>query len=240
MVSTLAAEGADIVLDGGASRHVKVLRMQPGDEIEIVDSGGNCWLAKITDLADAVKVVPIAVVTSSAPDANFLGSITLYVGVPSAGSWSTLLADTTAAGVSRIVPIVPGNREARRIHERIARDTRVLTAAAQQCKRTTLPEICEPLTWEDLCRENVERGILLSPAGDTLLIDGVQQVGTTKEISICVGGPGGVSADVESSLKSSGWLLCSIGRTILRTELASAIAVSIAMQHHQRRLPAGK
>ena len=47
------AAGAEIELPEGASRHVQVLRLQPGDALTLFDGRGGEWAAQVRALVEA-------------------------------------------------------------------------------------------------------------------------------------------------------------------------------------------
>ena len=75
-----AAAGQVMDLPDGAVRHVQVLRMQPGDEVWVLDGLGAGWVATVQEMGRKS-----AAVTLQAPlvrDVELPVRVTLVVGVP--------------------------------------------------------------------------------------------------------------------------------------------------------------
>ena len=74
------AASACVALPPGASRHVQVLRLQPGDAITLFDGHGGEWAAEVAEMGR--KTVTARVMTHQAVDCELVVRVDLAVGMP--------------------------------------------------------------------------------------------------------------------------------------------------------------
>jgi 16S rRNA (uracil1498-N3)-methyltransferase len=152
-----------------------------------------------------------------------LPTIDLCVGFIAAGQrWDTLIDGVVQAGVGSITPVAANARELDRIAARSDRAARVALAAAKQAKRSRVPEIFPALTTADLV--DGPPGIVFDTETRDSLID------IEPANRLFVGPVEGIDRAVVDQLVEAGWRRASLGPTVLRSELAAALAVSITIQ----------
>ena len=129
-----------------------------------------------------------------------------------------LINMATQMGVARIVPVITERTVAH--HVNWARMRKIATEAAEQSNRNSVPEISEPIPFSKLNLENVcfadERSAYDSKF-DSNIPDNIK--------SVLVGPEGGFSDTEFAMLDKSGAIPISLGKTILRAELAAVIAI---------------
>ena len=128
-----------------------------------------------------------------------------------------LINMATQMGVKKIVPVMTEHTTAQHINwERMKK---IATEAAEQSNRNSVPEIAIPIKFTDLDLSNLA-------FADERAAYGAQRSGATKIKSILVGPEGGFSDSEFAALDAAGSVGISLGKTILRAELAAAIAIS--------------
>ena len=132
-----------------------------------------------------------------------------------------LINMATQMGVKKMVPVITEHTTAHHIHwERM---NKIATEAAEQSNRNSVPEISTPIKFADLDLSGIA-------FADERAAYGASRVATTKIKSILVGPEGGFSDFEFAALDAAGATGISLGQTILRAELAAAIAISRIMQ----------
>lgn len=129
-----------------------------------------------------------------------------------------LINMATQMGVARIVPVITERVVAHNVNwERMRK---IAIEAAEQSNRNSVPEICPPVKFSDLDLSDIYFADERAAYGATVpdAAHGAK--------SILVGPEGGFSDAEFAALDASGAHGVSLGKTILRAELAAAIAIS--------------
>ncbi|MCW2961932.1 MAG: rRNA methyltransferase [Thermoleophilia bacterium] len=216
--SVVGVPGMSVELDATDAQHAQVLRMRVGTAIELVDATQTTWQATVRDASSVVLTMPLA---AAAPDA---ASIEVIAGALVGGRFDELVDGAVQAGATRIVPYVATRRDAERLTSRRARLERIARASAKQAKRDVVPEVGEPI--DDTALLALEPGIVLdgaASAGLDAVIDTIEG-----DVRLLIGAADGVPAALVDQLVERGWQTARLGPSVLRAELAAAVAVAIA------------
>ena len=128
-----------------------------------------------------------------------------------------LINMATQLGVKKIIPVITEHTNTPHINwERMKK---IAVEAAEQSNRNSVPEIAAPIKFADLDLSKIA-------FADERVAYGKEQPTTTKIKSILVGPEGGFSDAEFKELDKAGAIGISLGKTILRAELAAAIAIS--------------
>ena len=98
------AEGAELTLPPGPSRHVQVLRLQPGAALTCFDGSGGEWSAVVTRMGRSD--VDVRIGTHDDVNRELPVRVTLAVGMPANERMDNLVEKATELGVSAIQPLV--------------------------------------------------------------------------------------------------------------------------------------
>ena len=118
-LSRLGLDGQPFALDEGASRHIQVLRLQPGDGVRLFDGQGQEWAAEVTDMGR--KVVQVRLGDQVANDKELPVRVTLAVGMPANDRMDAVVEKATELGVDAIQPLVCARSVLRLDGERAAK-----------------------------------------------------------------------------------------------------------------------
>lgn len=139
----LDVSGAAFALEEGPSRHVQVLRMQPGEGLRVFDGHGAEWQAEVTEMGR--KVVHVRVLHSIENDRELPVRVTLAVGMTANDRMDTLVEKATELGVHAIQPLLCTRSVLRLDGERAAKKVAhwqsVAIAASEQCGRAVVPQV---------------------------------------------------------------------------------------------------
>ena len=92
----------NIILDREESRHVKVLRLKEGDEVELFDGRGKVSLGKIRKLGKNVEIEII----QTKQEKKDKPLVELWTAVPKGERGDWLIEKATEVGADKIVPII--------------------------------------------------------------------------------------------------------------------------------------
>lgn len=128
-----------------------------------------------------------------------------------------LINMATQMGVARLQPVITARTNA--AHINWDRMRKIATEAAEQSNRNSVPVILSPIKFSDLDLSHVV-------FADERAAHGAVVSSDARTASILVGPEGGFSDAEFAALDAAGAVGISLGATILRAELAAAIAIA--------------
>jgi 16S rRNA (uracil1498-N3)-methyltransferase len=204
-------------LPAGEAGHVlKVLRGRNGDTVEVVDGAGKLFAARLRGGREAAVVEELA-----APDGAGV-EISLYQAVPRGGRMDLVVEKATEVGATRIVPLLAERGVVNPREGKVGRWRRVAEAAARQSLRLSVPEVADPVRFEDVASEVRGTGVLLHNAPDLQPVEAVVGV----PVSLFVGPEGGWSGGELRLAEDAGIAFGGLGPYRLRSETAGIISVA--------------
>lgn len=223
-------------LNAEDSRHaVRVLRLEPGEEIEIV-AAPRRFLARI-EQADEARVTARLVSELKSTEAET--RLTLYQGLPKADKMELIVQKSTELGVARIVPVAMERSvvrlEGKDAQKKAERWQKIAREAVKQCARARVPEVSAPQRLAALKEELGALDLLIVPwedARDGSLASCLAPYAGQRalRVGILIGPEGGISAQEAAWLnKEAGGRLVTLGPRILRTETAGLAAIAVTM-----------
>jgi 16S rRNA (uracil1498-N3)-methyltransferase len=234
--------GPRIRLTPEQARHLgTVLRLKPGEEIEIFDGKGarfRAWLEDTPELDAATpfsSVAPALRIAEALPEGPARAvDVVLVQALAKGEKMEVVVQKATELGASRIVPLASERAVVRldleRGGSRAARWRRVAEEAARQCGRADVPRVDEPGGWDAvfalLRDEPLRRGLLLDPEEPLRL---GQAARGARRVLLVVGPEGGFSPEERARARAGGLLPAGLGPLILRTETAGLAALSVVL-----------
>jgi len=144
----MLAPGAVCELPQDASRHVQVLRMQPGGQVQLFDGCGGEWLATVTEMGR--KVVTVRVGEAIDVQRELPVAVTLAMGMPANDRMDALVEKAAELGVFAIQPLLCERSVLRLDGERAAKKVAhwqaVAVSACEQSGRAVVPQVHEVMT----------------------------------------------------------------------------------------------
>jgi 16S rRNA (uracil1498-N3)-methyltransferase len=222
-------------LTGDQALHLaRVLRAEPGQIFDLV-AAGFLHRAEITSVsADRVDFVLHEELESDAAL-----PLHLYLAVFKFDHFEWAIEKATELGVARITPILARRTEkhlAQAATKRVERWRRIAHEASQQSRRTSVPEIADPIALKPaLAKEQADVRILLSETEQVVTLsetlgaphlDSVMWEGITHALAI--GPEGGWTPEEMSLFTQHQWTHVTLGPRILRAETAAIAAIAIA------------
>ncbi|MCR5809180.1 MAG: 16S rRNA (uracil(1498)-N(3))-methyltransferase [Clostridiales bacterium] len=227
----LDLEGNTVLLTGDNARHIRnVLRMKSGDEVLLINGGGDECLARILSCRE--DGVELEIVERQVCEADPDIEVTLFQCLPKQGKMEVIIQKCVELGVSRIVPTV-SRRCVVKIEGKdgkIVRWNKVSQEAAKQCGRARVPEVTRPieLPQADLTGFDLVL-IAYENESETTLKSILSTNRSVRSIAVIIGPEGGFEPGEVSKVIDAGGTAVSLGRRILRTETAGMAVLAQIM-----------
>jgi 16S rRNA (uracil1498-N3)-methyltransferase len=214
-------------LTGTNAQHLsRVLRARVGQEFAVV-CGSQVRLGKITSVAEQrVEFVLGEVLPREAGAVT----VTLLLAVFKFDRFEWAIEKATELGVAQIIPVIAKRTDthlADAAAKRVERWRRIAKETAQQSRRTSAPEIADPVR----LRSGIEavsklgaRVVLSEVERERTLVDAIA---AENECVLAIGPEGGWTPEELDLFNDYGWSSCSLGANILRAETAAVAALAI-------------
>ncbi len=221
--------GNRAALVGAHARHLaQVLRGRVGQEFDIA-AGDLVRRGRITSIADDRVEFELgeAVRVPSALSLTLVFSIFKFDRM----EWG--IEKCVELGASRIVPVVAQRTEAhlaKAAQKRVERWQRIARQAAEQSRRSAVPEISQPVPLPAAIASLGGTRIVLSESEEQMMLkDALTAIDGAAEISLAFGPEGGWTESELKLFAGADWIAASLGSTILRAETAAIAATALAV-----------
>lgn len=136
------AEGTRVELDAGQANYLgNVMRLGEGAELLLFDGQSGEWLARITEAGKKRMALTVGQRTR---EAEAIPDVWLAFAPVKRTQTDWLVEKATELGVARLMPVMTRRTIAERV--KLARLEAIAIEAAEQCGRTVLPGIEEPVS----------------------------------------------------------------------------------------------
>ena len=225
---------AQMALSGENAHHARnVLRLQPGEEVIVVDSEGNAGRAEV----GKSSLTEISLTLIEQIDDHSEPPITVYLaqGLAKGDKMDYIVQKAVELGAGKIIPLAAERSivryDAAKQANRRERWQKIALEAAKQCGRLTVPEVTD---FHDVKRLLAEYG---KDSLIVMLYEGEKKSGLkallkkchARTILLLIGPEGGFSDGEAALCRQNGVQTVSIGPRILRTETAALAALSVVM-----------
>lgn len=225
--------GEEVVLAEQAHQIRDVLRLKAGELIIVLDNEGREYEARLKAVGRSEVRGKVAEKREASGEPGV--RITLFQSLLAREKFEWVLQKCTEIGVSRFVPVVTERsvvRDSGVKASRLGRWRRIIQEAAEQSHRGRLPELAQPVGFEDALDElrRFEVSLIAAPgAGNRSLracVGGGKEAGS---IALFIGPEGGFTEDEVGQACRGGAIAFSLGERILRTETAAVVASSVIL-----------
>ncbi|HEY6374177.1 MAG TPA: RsmE family RNA methyltransferase, partial [Edaphobacter sp.] len=142
----------------------------------------------------------------------------------------------TELGVGRITPVLARRTEkhlAQAAGKRVERWRRIALEASKQSRRTTVPEIADPVGLKEaLDGEGSGTRILLSETEQATSLAAALTSAPEGDLALAIGPEGGWTPEEMALFTKHQWRPVTLGPRILRAETAAIAAIAIVSSHH--------
>jgi len=221
--------GLILDLPAETTRHIQVLRLQPGSLVTLFDGLGGEYGACI--LAMTRNNVHARIDTHAALERESHVVSQLVIGMPANERMDWLVEKATELGVARITPLMTARGvlrlSAERAQKRQLHWHGIAQAACAQSGRNTPPHIDVPQNWSEWLNtlphdEGQARWMLSLSAKSSPLVALTQN----RRVLLLSGPEGGLSCDEEAQALERDFVAVSLGTRVLRAETAPLAVLS--------------
>ena len=217
-------EGARVELDPGPVNYLgNVLRLRESAELLVFDGASGEWLARI---AEAGKKHITLTVERQTREPEAIPDVWLAFAPVKRAQTDWLVEKATELGAARLIPVTTQRTNTERV--KLARLEAIAIEAAEQCGRTRLPTIGEPVALKRLLDEReTERVLYFADENGGDAAAGAFRAGRAMILT----GPEGGFTDEERALirAAPNAVPVSLGPRILRAETAALAALAVYM-----------
>ena len=255
-VSPTAIQGRRADLGGQVAHQIRsVLRLRPGDRIDLLDGSGIMYVARILEISRSGVVAEV--LESRRPATEPRVELELYQAMLKGPKMELVLQKGTEVGISRFVPVLSERCVSRPdpsdLHRRLERWRAIVREAAEQSGRALLPAVESVESFDEACRAAREadlammaweeergagirgaireRGLAgdVPPASSRSPSVGEDVLGRRRRVALLVGPEGGFSPREADVARDSGIRVVSLGPRILRAETAALVASALVL-----------
>jgi 16S rRNA (uracil1498-N3)-methyltransferase len=226
-------------LTGDQATHLaRVLRAEPGQIFDVV-AGGFLHRAEVTSVSESEVLFTL----HEELESDTALPLHLLLAVFKFDHMEWAIEKATELGVAKITPILARRTEkhlALAAPKRADRWRRIALESSKQSRRTTIPEIADPIQLKPaLEQEQSPTRILLSETEQQTTLStalensgcptsGLSDVGSIFTHAIAIGPEGGWTPEEMSLFTQHQWQHVTLGPRILRAETAAIAAIAIA------------
>lgn len=222
---------AEMIIKDVDAKHIsKVLRMQPGDKIQIVSDDGVTAIAEIVSLQSDNVVVKCLEKLAESHEPSV--KITLAQGLAKGEKMDFIIQKAVEMGASSVVPVAMEHSvvrlEGTKADKKVERWQKIAEAAAKQSKRDIIPQVQAVQTMQQMLANNdLQHKIIAYECEDRLgLKTALQSCDNLQELLLIIGPEGGISEFELELARKNGAVPVSLGKRILRAETAGVVALS--------------
>ncbi len=225
---TKELESSKAVLRGDDHKHLsRVLRLKPGDPVVVNDENGQDYSGVIDLIEKDHTVIILTEKMETSNESNV--EITLYQALPKSGKLDLIVQKCTELGVNKIVPVITERVVVQNQSEfkKLDRLKRIALEAAKQSKRSLIPLITEPITFEELLSNMKNHDVMIVPYENAMQYGFhalKRELAILSSFGIFIGPEGGFTEAEILDLETRGAKIVTLGKRILRTETAGFTA----------------
>ncbi|CAH1220921.1 Ribosomal RNA small subunit methyltransferase E [Paenibacillus plantiphilus] len=235
----------EVILSGDDAHHaVRVMRMEPGDEIIVSD--GEARAAKAVIRAAAPDRVEADIAAWLPMDGEPLWAVTIAQSLPKGDKMELVIQKGTEIGAAAFLPFqsermivqYDNKKEAKRLE----RWSKIAKEAAEQAHRSRIPTVEPVKTWRQLIAAAAAYDLVLfcyekeGGSGGAGLRDAVRDYRSREgshveqlRLLLIVGPEGGFTEREAAEAENAGAVVVGLGKRILRTETAAMVGLACLM-----------
>lgn len=235
-------EQFSLALSRDDAKHAKVLRLDPGEHIAVVDAAQDYFECEIRSFDGATPIVAISGHLDAQPLAAY---VCLVQGLAKGDKMETVIRHATELGVSEFIPFAASRSimkvDAKKAASKTERWQAIAKSAAMQSGQTHLAHVHQPMKLAQLkealgafdavvvCWEEAPGTALLRDALRPAVLSA--SAGHLARIAVVVGPEGGLSQEEVDAILGchANSNMVSLGSSILRTETAGIVAPALVL-----------
>lgn len=222
-----------ICLSAEESKHItKVLRLQPGKQIELLDGSNKVYTAEIIAIGQEVQAQITGTINQNTrPQTN----VRIAQGVLKGQKMDMVIQKCTELGADLFIPFTSsrcqGKLDEQQTGKKQERWQRIAFEACKQCMRPQPMVVIEPVDFQSLIREssqsNTRIKLLFWEEEHQTHLQDLQPLTEYEGVDIILGPEGGITPEEVALAQEHGWIVVSLGSRILRAETATIAALTL-------------
>jgi len=199
-------------------RIVSVMRLSKGSRILLIDGSGEEYDSEIIEIDK--KSISFKILKTK-QGLGFDKDLTLYMSLVKKDNFELITQKAVELGVKKVVPVLSQFCVKNEFSEKgLARLRSIVIEAVEQSEGSLLPEVVEPISFEQAIDDLPKQGsaLMAQPRG---LGKTFSKITFNEPLSVFVGPEGGYSEEEVKMAQERGIILVSLGSRILRAETAA-------------------
>lgn len=220
------SQGTQVRLDGAQAHYLlSVMRVKDGDTVRLFDDRTGEWRAAATQVRKRDLILDV---TERLREREVVPDLWLCIAPTKKGRIDWVIEKACELGVDRILPVLTRRTVVDRLNLDRLRTHAI--EAAEQCGRTALPALAEPVKLTALLRDWPETRTLFF-ADETGGVPAVEAMGAHPgPAAILIGPEGGFDPEERDAVRALPQAVgIALGPRILRAETAAAAATALWM-----------
>ncbi|MDD6305364.1 MAG: 16S rRNA (uracil(1498)-N(3))-methyltransferase [Clostridiales bacterium] len=227
-----------VTIEGSDVNHIKnVLRMKCGEKVRISTQSGKNYYCELTEITE--NIVQADILEEIAEGTELPNKIYLFQGLPKADKMELVIQKAVELGAYEIIPVAMKNcvvkLDDKKAENKVRRWQEIAKSAAKQSKRSLIPKVRMPLTYQQAVEMAKELQAVFVPyeneRGMAATKEAVERLTLGQSIGVFIGPEGGFSPEEIALAKDENMQLISLGKRILRTETAGLATLAILAYH---------
>lgn len=214
-----------------------VLRMQPGERVELFDGSGRVILAELLE-GNGEPLRALVHDDRTRLHGESPCALTLVQALPKGKRFDMILEKATELGVARIIALETQRTVVRisadKVPSKLERWQRIIEAAARQCRRNVTPELSAPMNLTQAAKALQSMPNFVAHTAENLpslpeLLEAraASAAGAPPAVALWIGPEGGFEAGEVDTLLQSGAQAFHLGPRVLRAETAGLVGISL-------------
>jgi 16S rRNA (uracil1498-N3)-methyltransferase len=215
----------EIVLDETESKHaIRVLRLNVGDKIQLVNGKGGFFLAEITQ--PHPKKCKLSILESHTEFGKRRFNLHMAIApTKNIDRFEWFLEKATEIGIDEITPVLCEHSERKTIKP--DRLEKILVSAMKQSLKAYLPKLNPMVSFNEFLIKNEGEQKYIAHCNEGEKEHLQNEVEKEKSVTILIGPEGDFSPEEVEQAKKNGFCEISLGSSRLRTETAAIVACHI-------------
>lgn len=225
-----------VSITGKDVNHIKnVLRMKIGEKILISDGSDKEYICAICRISAEEVVADIEDINGESRELPI--KVTLFQALPKGDKMETVIQKMIELGAYEIVPMSTKRcvvkLDAKKAASKTKRWNAIAESAAKQSKRGIVPQVKEPVTYQQALQIAKDMDMVLIPYEEAVNMENTRQVISEIQpgmsVGIFIGSEGGFAKEEVEQARENGAKEITLGKRILRTETAGMAMMSVLM-----------
>jgi len=219
-------EGRRVRITGAELRHLRTLRLGPGEQLAVFDEQGDEHDVRLERVGG--HAAEALIVATRRPARESALDLTLAPALLKGTKMDLVVEKATELGVRRIVPLLSRWTMPQAGRDRIDRWRRIALAAAKQSGRTAVPLVEEPMALGAFVGRPAAGLRLLAWEGEREASLAALPA-RADAVVVAVGPEGGFAEAEVAAARAAGFTTVSLAPRVLRAETAAIVAAALCL-----------